>query len=82
MYGRRNGGITAHDFRHSAATTLRRAGVDTLTAMKIIGPKSEKMHRRYNQISPVDLHKAVGKLVSYQATSAEEVSGVDTAMTP
>ena len=53
-----------------------------MTAMKIIGPKSEKMHRRYNQISPVDLHKAVGKLVSYQVTSAEEVSGVDTAMTP
>jgi integrase len=60
VYGRRNGGITAHDFRHSAATTLRRAGVDTMTAMKIIGHKSEKLHRRYNQISPADLHKAVG----------------------
>ena len=38
---------------------MRRAGVDTMTAMRIIGHKSEKMHRRYNQITPDDLHKAV-----------------------
>ncbi|MBX3234794.1 MAG: site-specific integrase [Nitrospiraceae bacterium] len=82
VYGRKNGGITAHDFRHSAATTLRRAGVDTMTAMKIIGHKSEKMHRRYNQISPADLHHAVGKLVTYHATTAEQSSDVDTVMTP
>jgi integrase len=81
VYGRKNGGMTAHDFRHSAATTLRRAGVDTMTAMKIIGHKSEKMHRRYNQISPADLHKAIGKLVSYQINTAEQSSSVDTVMT-
>ena len=79
VYGRRNGGITAHDFRHSAATTLRRAGVDTMTAMKIIGHKSEKMHRRYNQISPADLHQAVVKLVTYQS---DQSSGADTVLTP
>lgn len=53
-----------------------------MTAMKIIGQKSEKMHRRYNQISPADLHKAVGKLVTYQLTTAEQSSDVDTVMTP
>lgn len=37
-----------HDLRHCAATNLRRAGIDTVTAMKIVGHKSEKMHRRYN----------------------------------
>ncbi len=54
-----------HDLRHCAATNLRRAGVDTLTAMKIVGHKSEKMHRRYNSVSEEDLTKAAGKLNTY-----------------
>ena len=54
-----------HDLRHCAATNLRRAGVDTVTAMKIVGHKSEKMHRRYNAVSEEDLKKAAGKLNSY-----------------
>ena len=44
-----------HDLRHCAATSLRRAGVDTVTAMKIVGHKSEKMHKRYNSVSETDL---------------------------
>ncbi|MGH7183029.1 MAG: tyrosine-type recombinase/integrase [Nitrospiraceae bacterium] len=39
-----------HDLRHCTATNLRRAGVDTVTAMKIVGHKSEKMHRRYKTL--------------------------------
>ncbi len=78
VYGRKNGGITAHDFRHSAATSLRRAGVDTMTAMKIIGHKSEKMHRRYNQISPADLQRAVDKLVIYHADQSSTGDTVST----
>jgi integrase len=54
-----------HDLRHCAATNLRRAGVDTLTAMKIVGHKSEKMHRRYNSVSEGDLTQATQKLNSY-----------------
>lgn len=54
-----------HDLRHCAATNLRRAGVDTVTAMKIVGHKSEKMHRRYNSVSEEDLTKAAGKLNLY-----------------
>lgn len=54
-----------HDLRHCAATNLRRAGVDTVTAMKIIGHKSEKMHRRYNSVSQADLTQATQKLNSY-----------------
>jgi len=54
-----------HDLRHCAATNLRRAGVDTVTAMKIVGHKSEKMHRRYNSVSEEDLKKAAGKLNVY-----------------
>ena len=64
----RNAGIKDlrfHDLRHCAATNLRRAGVDTVTAMKIVGHKSEKMHRRYNSVSEEDLTKAAGKLNTY-----------------
>ena len=33
-------GLTEHDFRHTASTNLRRAVVDTMKAMKIIGHTS------------------------------------------
>jgi len=54
-----------HDLRHCAATNLRRAGVNTITAMRIVGHKSERMHRRYNSISESDLLKAASKLNTY-----------------
>jgi len=54
-----------HDLRHCAATNLRRAGVDTVTAMKIVGHKSEQMHRRYNSVSEADLTKAASKINTY-----------------
>jgi len=62
-------GLRLHDFRHTASTNLRRAGVDTMTAMKIIGHKSEQMHRRYNTIQPEDLHEAAAKLQKYTANT-------------
>ena len=62
-------GLRLHDLRHSAATNLRRAGVDTMTAMKIIGHKSEQMHRRYNTIQSEDLHEAAAKLQRYTANT-------------
>ena len=58
-----------HDLRHTASTNLRRAGVDAMTAMKIIGHKSERMHRRYNTVEPEDLRRAVSQLASYQANT-------------
>ena len=54
-----------HDLRHCAATNLRRAGIDTATAMKIVGHKSEKMWKRYNSIEEKDLSNAALKLDSY-----------------
>jgi integrase len=62
-------GLRLHDLRHTASTNLRRAGVDTLTAMKIVGHKSEQMHRRYNTIQPEDLHEAAAKLQKYTANT-------------
>ena len=68
----RRAGVTnfrLHDLRHTASTNLRRAGVDATTAMKIVGHKSERMHRRYNTVEPEDLRRAVSQLASYQANT-------------
>jgi integrase len=54
-----------HDLRHCASTSLRRAGVDTATAMKIIGHTSEKMWARYNAIDERDLTRAAEKVHKY-----------------
>ena len=62
-------GLRLHDLRHTASTNLRRAGVDTMTAMKIVGHKSEQMHRRYNTIQPEDLHEAAQKFERYTANT-------------
>ena len=43
-----------HDLRHYASQNLRRAGVDTATAMRIVGHKSEKMWKRYNAMEESD----------------------------
>jgi integrase len=69
--GRRAGitNLRLHDLRHTASTNLRRAGVDATTAMKIVGHKSERMHRRYNTVEPEDLRRAVSQLATYQANT-------------
>jgi hypothetical protein len=40
-----------------------------MTAMKIVGHKSEQMHRRYNTIQQEDLHEAAAKLQKYTANN-------------
>ncbi len=54
-----------HDLRHCAATNLRRAGIDTTTAMQIIGHKSPLMWKRYNSMAESDLLTAANKLNTY-----------------
>jgi len=65
-----------HDLRHCAATNLRRAGVDTITAMRIVGHKSERMHRRYNSVSEGDLLAAASKLNTYLTPTPFFDSGI------
>ncbi len=36
-----------------------------MTAMKIVGHKSEQIHRRYNTIQAEDLHEAAAKPQNY-----------------
>ncbi len=50
-----------HDLRHTAATNLRRAGVDVFTIKQITGHKTLAMLERYNTIDIDDLHDAVNK---------------------
>ena len=40
-----------------------------MTAMKIVGHKSEQMHRRYITIQSEDLHEAAEKLQRYTANT-------------
>ena len=58
-------GFRFHDLRHCAATNLRRAGVDTTTAMQIVGHTSPQMWKRYNHIQEGDLTQAANKLGKY-----------------
>ena len=37
--------------------------------MKIVGHKSDRMHRRYNTIEPEDLHNAAAKLHAYRTNT-------------
>jgi integrase len=66
-----------HDLRHCAATNLRRAGVDTVTAMRIVGHKSEKMHKRYNSVSEADLTLAANKLNTYASNTIITPAALD-----
>jgi len=55
--------------RSAFAAAGKMAGVDTMTAMKIVGRKGEQMHRRYNTIEPEDLHEPAAKLQRYRANT-------------
>ncbi len=46
-----------------------------MTAMKIIGHKSEKMYRRYNSVAESDLMKAVSKLNTYLTPADSALPG-------
>ena len=65
-----------HDFRHTAATNMRRAGVDTSTVMKICGWKSVQMFLRYNSIDDSDLERASAAIaqVEQKRLTPESVS--------
>jgi integrase len=76
MRVRQETGITNtvfHDFRHTATTNLRRAGVDTLTTMKITGHKTMAVFTRYNTIDEHDLKAAQRRMDTYMDTIGESV---------
>ena len=54
-------GFKFHDFRHTAVTNMRRAGIDHLTIMKITGHKTLDVFKRYNSFLLDDLKEAARK---------------------
>ena len=54
-----------HDFRHTAITNMRKAGVNISVIMAISGHKTMAMFRRYNRIDLDDCREAMKKLEAY-----------------
>jgi integrase len=58
-------GFRFHDFRHTAVTNMRRAGIDHLTIMKITGHKTLEVFKRYNSFLEGDLREAAARFNTY-----------------
>ena len=58
-------GFHFHDFRHTAVTNMRLAGIDHLTIMKITGHKTLDVFKRYNSFLKSDLREAASRFNTY-----------------
>lgn len=58
-------GFHFHDFRHTAVTNMRRAGIDHLTIMRITGHKTLEVFKRYNSFLEGDLREAASRFNTY-----------------
>jgi integrase len=58
-------GFRFHDFRHTAVTNMRRAGIDHLTIMRITGHKTLEVFKRYNSFLESDLKDAAHRFNTY-----------------
>lgn len=58
-------GFRFHDFRHTALTNMRRAGIDHLTIMRISGHKTMEIFKRYNSFQIPDLKEAAHRFNTY-----------------
>jgi integrase len=58
-------GLCFHDFRHTAITNMRKAGVDTSVIMAISGHKTVAMFQRYNKVDLGDKMEALSILNHY-----------------
>lgn len=62
-------GFRFHDFRHTAVTNMRRAGIDHLTIMRITGHKTLEVFKRYNSFHQEDLREAASRFHTYFNTN-------------
>jgi hypothetical protein len=73
--GRKGAAVKFKDAKTQSLVTLQSSevkeisGVDTATAMQIVGHKSDKMWKRYNAIEESDLLNAARKLNAYLETN-------------
>ncbi len=56
-----------HDFRHTAVTNMRRAGVDLTTIMRITGHKAIQTLMGYSHVTEDDLGTAMSKVEAHAA---------------
>jgi integrase len=63
-----------HDFRQTAITNMRRAGIDLLTIMEISGHKTMVCFTRYNSFREADLKAAALKSNTYLTLAHAKVS--------
>lgn len=67
-----------HDFRHTAITNMRRAGINHLTIMKISGHKTMSVFNRYNTVDKADLQDASARLDIYMDSCNDMDTNIDT----
>ena len=67
-------GFRFHDFRHTAVTNMRRAGVAPLTSMQITGHKTMVCFTRYNSFREADLRVAAEKSNTYLTLAHSKAS--------
>ncbi len=65
-------GFHFHDFRHTAVTNMRRAGIDHLTIMRITGHKTLEVFKRYNSFLEGDLREAAHRFNTYITLAHQE----------
>lgn len=65
-----------HDFRHTAVTNMRRAGIDQLTIMKLSGHKTMVCFTRYNSFRESDLSAAARQINTYLTRAHQTASTV------
>ena len=58
-------GFRFHDFRHTAVTNMRRAGIENLTIMRITRHKTLEVFKRYNCFLEADLKDAASRCYTY-----------------
>ena len=58
-------GFQFHDFRHTAVTNMKRAGIDHLTIMEITGHKTLEVFKRYNSFLEGDLWETASRFNTY-----------------
>jgi integrase len=62
-----------HDFRHTAITNMRKAGVNISVIMAISGHKTMAMFRRYNRIDLDDGREAMKKVEAYLSGNQQSI---------
>jgi integrase len=65
-------GLWHHDFRRTAVTNMRKAGVHDSVIKSISGHKTDAVFKRYNQIDMDDRRDAVKKLENYLSGGYEK----------